>query len=99
MLNMTEGECLECADELTRSFVSDFDRNLAAGNAASLNDESRAVYENARRYLEAKEIADNHRQFNRLTERGGAREAATKRAFAEAYRNFKSNSPPVFHKG
>ena len=82
MPNTTESEYLERADELARSFVSDFDRNLAAGNATSLNDESRAVCENARRYLEAKEVADNRRQSNRLTEREAANETATKRAFA-----------------
>jgi len=98
MPNMTESEYLERAYELAQRFVSDFDRNMAADNAASLTDESKAVYENARRYLEAKEVADNHRQFDRLTEGEAAKETATKRAFAEAYRDFKSNVPPVFHR-
>lgn len=88
-----EDDYLERADQLAQAFVSDFAKNVAAGDAASLTDEAKAVCEKARCYREAKEVADNHRQSNKLTERDAAKETATKRAFAETYRNFKSNSP------
>jgi len=39
-------------------------------------------------YIKAKRVADNHRQFNSLTEKEAAEELTTRRAFAETYKKY-----------
>jgi mevalonate kinase len=81
-------EYLQRADELAQEVVNAWGVNMQAGNAASLTDEFKAVLDKACRYRNAKEVADNHRQFNMLSERDAGEETATRQAFAEAYKIF-----------
>jgi len=79
-------EYLERANELTQEVVNVWGVNMQAGNAALLTDEFKAVLDKACRYRMAKEVADNHREFNILSQRDAADETGTRQAFAEAYK-------------
>lgn len=68
---------------------------MQAGNAALLTDEFKAVFDKACRYRTAKEVADNHREFNRLSERDAGEEKATRQAFAEAYKIYSEKRQPA----
>jgi len=77
---------MQRADKLAQEAVNAWGVNMQAGNAALLTDEFKAVLEKAFRYRSAKEVADNHRKFNMLSERDAGEEAATRQAFAEAFK-------------
>jgi hypothetical protein len=79
---------LEQADKLAQEVVNAWGVNVQAGNAVLLTAQFKVLLDNARRYREARKLADNHRQFNVLGEQAEAQEKATRQAFAEAYRIF-----------
>lgn len=79
-------EYLERADDLAQEVVNAWGVNMQAGNAALLTDEFKSVFDKACRYRDAKEVADNHREFSMLSERDAAEEMTTRQAFAEAYK-------------
>ncbi|HEV2495230.1 MAG TPA: hypothetical protein VG204_19400 [Terriglobia bacterium] len=69
-------------------------REMQAGNSAfftALN--SSVLLDKAIRYLSVKELADNQRQFNRLSERDAAEETAALQAFAEEYMRNTNQQP------
>ena len=80
-------ECLEHADELAKKVVNAWAVNIKTGNAAHVTDDFRALFEKACRYIDAKTLADNHRESNLLTESEAAKETATREALAEACRD------------
>jgi hypothetical protein len=81
-------EYLERADDLAQEVVNAWGVNMRACNAALFTDEFKAVFDKVCRYRDAKEVADNHRRFDMLSERDAAEETTTRQAFAEAYKIF-----------
>ena len=81
-------EYLENAPTLAQDIVNEWGLNVKAGNGSVLSEEFLALNEYACRYIDARAIADNHREFNSLTEEDAARETATRRTCAEAYKTY-----------
>jgi hypothetical protein len=81
-------KCLEHADELAQEVVNAWGIQVDAGNAAHLTPDFKVLFEATCRYRNAKQLADNHREFNFLSEREAAEEIAAREAFATAYRDF-----------
>jgi hypothetical protein len=69
--------------------MNDWGMNIRAGNGPVLSAEFLALNEYACRYFDARNVADNHREFSGLTEEDAAREAATRLEFAEAYKAYR----------
>ena len=88
-------ENLERADELAHEVVNHWGRTFSLAQKVGNADEFGALLGRARSYLGAKEVADNHRQSNRLTERDAAEETATRQAFAEAYKTYWEKHQPA----
>jgi hypothetical protein len=76
------------ADESAQQVVDAWGVNVRAGNAALLTDDFKALFDKACRYRDAKSLAENHREFNMLTEREATEEKSMRHAFLEAYRAF-----------
>ena len=74
------------ADDRAQQVVDYCAPIMAAGHALLPDDE--ALFELAQRYRTAKRTADNHREFDRLTESEVAEEIATRRRFMEAYKAY-----------
>jgi DNA-binding SARP family transcriptional activator len=81
-------EYLENAPKLAQDIVNEWGINMQAGNGSLLSEEFLALNECACRYIAAQDLADNHRKFSGLTEEDTARESATRRTFAEAYKRY-----------
>lgn len=79
---------LEHADELAQEVVNAWGVNVTAGNAAYLTADFMALFDKTCLYRDAKKVADNHREFNMLTERDAVEEKARRQAFVEAYSTF-----------
>jgi hypothetical protein len=79
-------EYLEQADELAQEVVNAWAINKNAGTDTI--PEFDALFDKTCLYRTAREIADNHREFNLLSEQGAAEEKATWQAFAESYKAF-----------
>jgi hypothetical protein len=79
---------LESAGRLAQEVVNDWGTNMRAGNASALSEDFVALNEYACRYMNARDLADNHRKFSGLTEEDAAHEAETRQAFAEAYKRY-----------
>ena len=79
-------ECLEHADELADEFVATWARFKSAGHSPDADFE--AVYEKARLYRIAKSVADDRREYSRLSEAEAAEETATREAFCRARKDF-----------
>lgn len=77
---------IEHADDLAQEVVNAWGIHVSAGNAADLTTSFKALFETACQYRTAKQTADNHREFNLLSEAEAAKEKATRESFAEAYR-------------
>jgi hypothetical protein len=73
------------ADGWAQKVVDAWGVDVQAGNAALLTDEFRALLDLACRYRDARSTADNHREFNMLSDHDEAEERRTRRAFVEAY--------------
>ena len=58
---------------------------MQAGNGKALSADFKALFEKACAYRTAKEVADNHRDNDRLTEEDATREQTTKKEFLDAY--------------
>jgi hypothetical protein len=78
----------EHADMLAQEVVNAWGVNMQAGNAAFLTDEFKDLFDKAWRYRDAKSNADNHRQFQTLSDRDESTEEASRKEFAEAYKTF-----------
>lgn len=81
-------EYIDNASKLAQDVVNEWGINVRAGNASSLPDEFLTLNECACRYIDARDLADNHRKFNDLAEEDVTREAATRQAFAEVYKRY-----------
>jgi hypothetical protein len=81
-------EYLRAADRLAQEVVNAWGANVKAGNVALLTPQFKALFETARRYRDAKNLANNHRKHNVLEPREEAEEKSTREEFAEAYRAF-----------
>jgi len=77
---------LEHADDLAQEVVNAWGINARVGNAASLTPEFGALVDKACRYRMLRQVADNHREFNVLTEQEAAEEKTACQAFVEAYK-------------
>jgi len=81
-------ECLEHADELAQKVVNTWGINFSAGNAKYLSADFQVLFEKTCLYRDAKQLADNHRKFNALSEPEAERETATREAFCKEYKDF-----------
>jgi len=80
------GEYVKNADELVQEVLNTWARQTEAGNGRNLTGDFKALLDLACEYHNAKRLADNHRQFNCLTEQEAANEEAAREAFARAYK-------------
>lgn len=78
----------ERADEWAQNVVDAWGVNVRAGNAALLTEEFKSLFNLACRYRDAKRVAENHRQFNVLTQREAAEEDRTLREFVKEFEAF-----------
>jgi hypothetical protein len=78
---------LKQADDLAQDVVNAWGSNCYAGNY-DFKPEFLALLDKACNYRTAKIIADNHREFNILSERTAAEEQETRLEFAEKYKTF-----------
>ena len=81
-------EYLEHADDLAQELVKPLGLNMRACSDALFTHEFNAQFDIACRYVDAKEVPDNRRQFNMLSERDAAEGMKTRQAFAAAYKIF-----------
>jgi hypothetical protein len=81
-------ECLEQTDELAQDVVNAWGINFSAGNAKYFSTDFRVLFEKTCLYRDAKQLADNHRKFNALSEPEAERETATREAFCKEYKDF-----------
>jgi len=79
---------LENADALAQDVVNAWGVNVSAGNASDLTPEFRRLLDKACRYRTAKSIADNHREFNVLTDAEETELQTARLEFAEEYKVF-----------
>jgi hypothetical protein len=77
---------IEHADALAQDVVNAWGINVSAGNSASLTESFKALFETAAQYRTAKQVADNRREFNLLSEEEAAKEKETRETFARAYK-------------
>jgi len=75
------------ADELAQRVVNVWGPYASVGRQNELPADFMDLFEKACRYRDAKDIADNRREFNSLTQRDEAREADTRLDFAKSYRD------------
>jgi DNA-binding SARP family transcriptional activator len=85
-------EYLERADELAQHVVETWGINVQSGNAAFLTQSKaflstkfKVLVDKACLYRNARRLADNHREYNVLSEEDEAEEKAAREAFALAY--------------
>ncbi len=79
---------VEHADKLAQDVVNAWGVNMQAGNGNLLTPEFKGLLDKACRYRTARSIADNHREFNVLSERAEAEEQEARLGFAETYKTF-----------
>jgi hypothetical protein len=77
---------IENADELAQKVVNVWGPYAQAGQQDALGPEFLAVFDKACRHKEAKDLADNHREFGMLSVGDETRERDARIAFAEAYK-------------
>jgi hypothetical protein len=81
-------EYLEHADDLAQHVVDAWGVNVQAGNAPLLTTRFKVLVDKACLYKNARRLADNHRQYNVLSEQDESEEKATREAFALAYKAY-----------
>ncbi len=79
---------VERVDELAQEVVNAWGLNTKAGSAPSFTPEFKALVDKACEYRTSKQIADNHREFNCLTEQEAVDEKRKREAFAIEYKHF-----------
>ena len=84
------------ADDLAQEVVNAWDINVSAGNAATLTTEFKVLFKIACQYRTARETADNHREFNLLSEQDATTEKLTRESFAIAYQHYWEKYALVF---
>ncbi len=81
-------EYIELADDLARQVVDSWGENVQAGSAAFLTTQFKVLVDKACLYRNARRLADNHREYNVLSEEDEAEEKSTREAFALAYKAY-----------
>ena len=88
-------EYLEAADDLAQHVVETWGINVQSGNAAFLTPSKtflttkfKDLVNKACLYRNSRRLADNHREYNVLSEQDEAEEKATREAFALAYKAY-----------
>ncbi len=81
-------EYLEHADDLAQAVVEAWGMKVQAGNAPLLTTQFKVLVDKACLYKNARRLADNHRQYNVLSEQDESEEKATREAFAPAYKAY-----------
>jgi hypothetical protein len=81
-------EYIQHADELAQEVVHAWVVNAKAGNSEYLTPEFKGVFDKAFEYRQSKKIADNHREFNILTEEDSTAERTSREIFAAAYKRW-----------
>ncbi len=81
-------EYLDHADDLAQHVVDAWGVNDQAGNAPLLTTRFKVLVDKACLYRNARRLADNHREYNVLSEEDEAEEKATREAFAIAYKAY-----------
>ena len=77
-------EYVQHADELAHEVVHAWVVNAKAGNSEYLTPEFKDVFDKAFEYRQSRKIADNHREFNILTEEDSTAERTSRQIFAAA---------------
>ena len=85
------GRCLERVDECLREVIRAGSLTLPAERNAEFQD----VFHKACEYRNAKQTADNHREFKLLTEQEAAWETASREAFCKAYAALLAKHPEL----
>lgn len=88
-------EYLKRADNLAQRVVETWGINVQSGNAAFLTQSKiflttqfKVLVDKACLYRNARRLADNHREYNVLSEEDVTEEKATREAFALAYKAY-----------
>ena len=81
-------EYIQHADELAQEVVHAWVVNTKAGNSEYLTPEFKGVFDKAFEYRQSKKIADNHRDFNLLTDEDATAERISRGIFAAAYKRW-----------
>jgi hypothetical protein len=76
------------AEQLAQEVVNAWGTNVEPGNASFLADDFMDLFHKACDYRDAKEIAQNHREFHVLTEKEEEAEKASLNLFAETYKAY-----------
>jgi hypothetical protein len=79
---------IDHADDLAQEIVNAWGISVSAGNAATLTTDFKALFEIASLYRNARETADNHREFNFLNHQDAKIEKLTRESFAIAYKYY-----------
>ncbi len=79
---------IQHSDELAQEVVHAWVVNAKAGNSEYLTPEFKDVFDKAFEYRQSKKIADNHREFNILTEDDATAERTSREIFAAAYKRW-----------
>jgi|HubBroStandDraft_6_1064221.scaffolds.fasta_scaffold343553_2 hypothetical protein len=91
---MTLEENSERADALAEEIVMAWGQSVSAGHGAKMSAEFKALFEKARRYRDAKQVADMHRGLGMLSEKEAGEEKSARQAFMEAHSKFSQKYPP-----
>ncbi len=81
-------EYVQHADELAQEVVHAWVVNAKSGNSEYLTPEFKDVFDKAFEYRQSKKIADNHREFNILTDEDAIAERTSREIFAAAYKRW-----------
>lgn len=81
-------EYLRNADSLAQEVVNAWGLNVEAGNASLLTEQFKVLLDKACLYRNAKNLADNHRKFNILSQQEEVEVKTTRQKFAVAYKAF-----------
>ena len=87
---------IDHADDLAQEIVNAWGISVSAGNAATLTTDFKALFEIASLYRNARETADNHREFNFLSEQESTQEKEMRESFAIAYQHYWEKYALVF---
>jgi hypothetical protein len=79
---------LEETDALTREVVDTWGENVRLGNAHSLDDDFKALFDKAFAYRAARIIVESHRELHILTVTEVVNEHIAKYLFAEIYKTY-----------
>lgn len=83
-MNETEAN-LQYADEFAQNVVNAWGQNMRAGNGPLLSEDFKVLLDKACNYRQAKQLADNHREFGMLSAKDAQEETDTRLELVQAY--------------